>query len=353
MEIEGTILVRGVNEPHSVISELITEIARDAFLDCTQLISVVLPSTLTTIGDSAFHGCTGLTHVTLPEGFTSIGDYAFANCTGLTSVVFPSTLTTIGGSAFRYTGLTSVDLSATKMTGIWREVFFHCTGLVRVKLPRSLTRILNSAFSHCERLVSVILPSNLTLIEQRAFYSCKSLSVLVPPCQVDASAFGLCEFVVNASRTNFAPRYLGPGKHARIIDVDPTIVGLRQQLLAIWAQNIPRQGRMRTVAKKNKLRLSESMMDYELLQSMRERTEVNKIWKEIKQSLEGITYRRRKKVERFLFSRIIEAGRFLVRMDSYLDQPDNTKVFKKVIEDLGIYEPRRSAESKVSQLRFN
>tara|TARA_B100000683_G_C12170909_1_gene424248 strand:- start:225 stop:569 length:345 start_codon:yes stop_codon:yes gene_type:complete len=114
---------------------------------------------------------------------------------------------------------------------------------------------------------------------------------------------------------------------------------------------------MRQSGKHYKLLLSKGMMDYELQQSNRERPEVLEIWTEIKQLLVGVP--RRDEVVEFLFPKIIEGGKRLVRMKSYLNQPKETKVFKKVLDDLGITEPRRYRNWKgrlesqfKAQLRF-
>ena len=56
---------------------------------------------VTSIGDNAFIYCSGLTSVTIPSSVTSIGSEAFGSCTGLTSIIIPSSVTSIGNSAFR------------------------------------------------------------------------------------------------------------------------------------------------------------------------------------------------------------------------------------------------------------
>jgi hypothetical protein len=64
---------------------------------------VVIPSTIdglpvTAIGDSAFIYCTSLTSVSIPSSVTSIGDHAFGNCISLTSVTIPNSVTNIEDS---------------------------------------------------------------------------------------------------------------------------------------------------------------------------------------------------------------------------------------------------------------
>ncbi len=94
---------------------------------------------------------------------------------------------------------------------------------------------------------------------------------------------------------------------------------------------------------------------YDTVQSNRERAEVLQIWREIKQVLGRIVWRQQNKVVGFLFLRITEGGRRLVTLKSYLNQPKETKVFKRVLYDLGIREPRRFRNWQgrlESQLRF-
>jgi hypothetical protein len=107
---------------------------------------------------------------------------------------------------------------------------------------------------------------------------------------------------------------------------------------------------MRQSGKKYKLLLAKNSMDYEWQQSNRERPEVLQLWEDIKQIL-GPNMR----FAPFLFRRIIAGGRKLITMKSYLNQPKKTKVFKQVLEDLGIEEPRRFRNWKnrlETQLRF-
>ena len=74
-----------------------------AFLNCNDLISVTLPSSITSISTDAFEGCNALTSVNIPESVTSIGQGAFSDCSSLTSIIIPSSVTSIGFGAFSNT----------------------------------------------------------------------------------------------------------------------------------------------------------------------------------------------------------------------------------------------------------
>ena len=255
--------------------------------------------------------------MTFPEGLTSIGEHAFYQCYDLTSIIFPSTLNGIGASAFsQCIKLTSVVFPSTR-TSIGDKAFFKCTGLVSVDFSSTLTSIGNSAF-----------------------YGCKRLIVIVPPCRVALNAFTDCSLVINASGS------YNPGS----IVVDPKIIGLRQRLLALWSQNVRRQGLLRQVHRGYRVALYAVSEGYDTVQSNRERAEVLQLWREIKHVL-GPNMR----FVGILFRRIIAGGRRFMTMKSYLNQPEEAKVFKRVLEDLGIAEPRRFRNwqgTLESQLRF-
>ena len=83
--------------PSTINGLPVTSIGSDAFLGCTGLTSVTLPSSITSIGNQAFYKCSGLTSVTLPSSITSIGYEAFSGCTGLTSVYFMGNAPSVNG----------------------------------------------------------------------------------------------------------------------------------------------------------------------------------------------------------------------------------------------------------------
>lgn len=75
------------------------------------------------LGNSAFQDAVNLSDVKLPKTLTTIPAASFANTTALKSIEIPSTVTTINGGnsefkgAFQGSGLESIDLSKTGITG--------------------------------------------------------------------------------------------------------------------------------------------------------------------------------------------------------------------------------------------
>ncbi|MBR5209551.1 MAG: leucine-rich repeat domain-containing protein, partial [Paludibacteraceae bacterium] len=55
---------------------------------------------VTYIGHYAFLGCSGLTNIKIPSSVTSIGKNAFLGCHALRSIEIPSSVTSIGFKAF-------------------------------------------------------------------------------------------------------------------------------------------------------------------------------------------------------------------------------------------------------------
>ncbi len=79
----------------------VRKINEAAFLNCTKLTSVTIPSTVREVGARAFTLCTSLTNVTFAAGLCSVGAAAFSNCVALTSLRFPKTLSRLGGGCFQ------------------------------------------------------------------------------------------------------------------------------------------------------------------------------------------------------------------------------------------------------------
>lgn len=79
----------------------VTEVADNAFTNCTSLTYVFIPYTVTRIGNNAFANCQKLERITGMPKVTTIGNNAFAMCTRLDKLILPSTITALGSTILR------------------------------------------------------------------------------------------------------------------------------------------------------------------------------------------------------------------------------------------------------------
>ena len=138
----------------------ITSIGAQAFRDCDNLTSVIIPNSVTSIGAQAFSFCSSLTSIDIPNSVTSIEDYVFSGCSSLTSVTISNSVTSIGKSAFQ-----------------------NCSSLTSVTIPNSVTSIGNSTFYGCYSLTSVTCLANTPpSLGIYVFNNTPSNKVLYVPC---------------------------------------------------------------------------------------------------------------------------------------------------------------------------
>lgn len=242
----------------------------NAFNGCTSLNEIVMPSTVEAIYNYVFAGCTSLSSVTLNEGCTTLGDHVFKDCP-FTSIIFPRTLSSIREYAFEGSGLTSADLSNTKIEYLPNGCFCNCTKLKEVQLPSTLTTpnsgewkneddnnygknaFQNTAiesidltntnimslgdymFADCPNLKTVKLPSSLKYIWEHAFYKSPLSSITFPPSllRIEKYAFQ------NTQLTNVviptSTRHIGDGAFDSNNNLNTVFINGRECYLAVYA----------------------------------------------------------------------------------------------------------------------
>ena len=89
----------GLNGKYS-IRKGVEVIGNSAFLFCSSLTSINIPSSVTNIGDLAFHFCSSLISVNISNSVTNIGDRAFCLCSSLISINISNSVKNIGNGAF-------------------------------------------------------------------------------------------------------------------------------------------------------------------------------------------------------------------------------------------------------------
>ena len=86
--------------PATVQGYAVTEIAKYAFDDYSDITSVTIAPTVECIQHAAFRGCIGLTSIAIPESVTYLGEYVFNDCTNLSEIDLPETAIEIEKNCF-------------------------------------------------------------------------------------------------------------------------------------------------------------------------------------------------------------------------------------------------------------
>lgn len=137
----------------------VREIADNAFSNCLELDSLIIPTSITRIGDNAFYGCKNMQNLTFKnpkigddtpngnyngfnQGYLEIGYSAFSDCDSLTKLILGTTVKTIGVNAF-----------------------YDCDNLFDVSIARNVEEIAVDAFFSCDTLMMF------SVSETNAYYS--------------------------------------------------------------------------------------------------------------------------------------------------------------------------------------
>ncbi|MCD8048932.1 MAG: leucine-rich repeat domain-containing protein [Clostridia bacterium] len=166
--------------PSEINGEAVTTIPEKAFMNNTDLKTVIIPSSVTSISAYAFSGCTNLTSVTFSENITTIGINAFSKCTALERLDnMPSALESVAEYSFMScTALKSVVFGE-NLKSIGFAAFASCKDLEYVYFPASVENIASSAFVGCASLTAVDLPEKLIRLNSDTFAGCTSLKTII------------------------------------------------------------------------------------------------------------------------------------------------------------------------------
>ena len=153
----------------------------------------------------AFKGAKWLKKVTLSEGITSIGTEAFLNCKNLKNVVIPQSVNdvnNIGLNAFRGSALEEVEIKGA-LVELPGGMFRDCTSLTKVTLPKETQVIGERTFQNCPKLKILPLPQEggvgLKTIGKYAFAFCGFESLEIPETvvRINECAFSDCSNLVD------------------------------------------------------------------------------------------------------------------------------------------------------------
>ncbi len=132
----------------------LSSIAKEAFMNCSSLTSVILPITVTEISEGAFYK-SGLTSIVIPAAVNDIKLNPFQGC--------PIESITVDSNNEKYD---SRDGCNAIIESESNSLFVGCKNTV---IPESVTTINNAAFSLCEGLSSITIPNSVKTINNSAF----------------------------------------------------------------------------------------------------------------------------------------------------------------------------------------
>lgn len=127
----------------------VVAIGERAFLNCSEIKSLIIPDSVTSIGQRAFDGCSSLENIIFGSGVETIGNSAFNGCSSLVSVELPYSLKVLEKNTFSSCPSLVEVRSGPCLTTVEREIFtsvFSGSSLQYVYLPASLSSIDPKAF---------------------------------------------------------------------------------------------------------------------------------------------------------------------------------------------------------------
>ncbi len=167
-----------LNIPSEIDGKKVTVIGARAFVNHSEIVTVVIPDSITTIEDSAFYYCTGIEELVIPSNVTTVGDSAF----------------------------------------------YWCSGLAKLTIEDGVSSIGTYAFVSCKLLNEVILPSSVKFIGEGAFASCKLVSAIVPSSVTNIGLYVFADessnFVLYCNKGSYAETYAGSNYLAKKYTLD-------------------------------------------------------------------------------------------------------------------------------------
>lgn len=270
-------------------------------------------------------------YVNIPEGVTHIGDSAFfkafqGECR-IEHVVFPSTLLEIGEMVFATCStLLSVDFSkCTELRHIKTQAFFRCQNLRHVDLSNctSLRILSSSVFGGCEKLV--------LHVPRQVLYSFHSFMNVRLVALKNYSDKGtdmqtlLLPFSVRSHRISTLLRRENVNVvYAYDWDMYADVFDAIGRLNVLWVESLRRQSAYRRTNQWN---------PSIILAEAETKNYVLELWNRVQPYAQHMFD---------VASDIVREGERLVKMPSYQRQPEETKLFKEILETYDIKEPTRA-----------
>lgn len=156
--------------PTEIAGYSVTSIGKEAFYNCSTLVSITIPNSVTKISDYAFYNNKKLKNITIPNSVTIVGFGAFDNTAWYDSQM--NGVVYAGKSAYKFKGEMPQNAYIALEQGIKSitdNAFAGFTKLSGISIPDSVTNIGKNAFNGCTGLSSITIPNSITSVGINAF----------------------------------------------------------------------------------------------------------------------------------------------------------------------------------------
>ena len=282
-------------------------------------------------------------YVEIPEGVTHIGKDAFLNYHNIQHVKFPSTLLELYTGAF--TGcenLLSVDFSECRdLMSLGSATFEECFALRHVNLSNcpKIRRFEEGIFEECVHL-TLFIPRTVQYFQD---ITCGRVQIVAisqmrdenqnPIDAVLHSEYVLTPKDMKSELNRLFHRSVGTVFYVDDYDAYADVFDAIGQLNVIWIESLRRQSRIRNTKVWNKVIIVEESET---------RNRVTDLWNRVKPYN---VFNGSKTLFEAAGQDILSQGRRLVTMRSYQRQPEETKLFKEILDSYDIKEPPRPQRS--------
>lgn len=193
-EIKDGAFQNDTNLSSVTLNNKVVTVGPSAFTNDTKLVEVTFGQAMTILGNYVLHN-TAISAFTIPQSVEKIGVAALSNCSNLVSIDIPSAVTEICASAFTNdTKLSSVTFTDNLAT-IGEYAFYNCIGISAITLPHTI----EPNFEEGPVFAASNVPNQKLNVKERAF---SKLSALKEIEIVFSATVGNYSFADDTSMTN-------------------------------------------------------------------------------------------------------------------------------------------------------
>ncbi len=214
----------------------VVSISHAAFIDCINITSVSIPSTVTQISDSAFEGCLSLESVIFDPDIKieQLPSSVFSYCDKLKNITIPNSVKIINSSAFHSCKALESITIPDSVTSIDSSAFLFCNKLKTVNFGEDsqLKTLSEGTFSQCYSLTSLEIPKGVSKFNDRTIDRCMNLSSITfknSEIEFTPNSFGLRS--VPPSLSNGVKDIYFTGDFSPNIKASQLIIALENALL--------------------------------------------------------------------------------------------------------------------------